>query len=88
MLEKTGQLDFMDFLISNEDVNEPKPSPEGYLNAIIKLKLEPHECMIVEDSPKGITAAKQSKAFVYEVSGYHEVTLENILKKIFEYNLK
>ena len=34
MLEKTGQLQYMDFVISNEDVSSPKPSPEGYKIAI------------------------------------------------------
>ena len=86
MLEKTGQLSFMDFVISNEDVSSPKPSPEGYDLAIKKLDLEPSECMIVEDAPKGIEAAHKSKANVYEVSGYNEVTLENILAKINYFN--
>ena len=87
MLEKTGQLPFMDFVISNEDVSSPKPSPEGYTIAIEKLNLTPKECMIVEDAPKGIEAAHQSSANVYEVSGYNEVTLENILAKINYFNL-
>ena len=81
MLEKTGQLEYMDFVISNEDIINPKPSPDGYNKAIGKLKLQPNECMIVEDSPKGIEAAKLSKANVYEVNVFYEVTLENILKK-------
>lgn len=87
MLEKTGQLEYMDFVISNEDIINPKPSPDGYNKAIGKLKLQPNECMIVEDSPKGIEAAKLSKANVYEVNGFYEVTLENILKKINFFNL-
>ena len=86
MLEKTGQLEFMDFVISNEDVTEPKPSPEGYNLAMKRLKLEPHECMIVEDAPKGIEAAKSSGANVYEVNGFYDVTLENILQKINYFN--
>lgn len=88
MLEKTGQLAYMDFVISNEDVKNPKPSPEGYMQAISKLELDPKECMIVEDSPKGIAAAKSSNAHVYEVSGYPEVTLDNIMKKIFQFDRK
>jgi hypothetical protein len=36
----------------------------------------------VEDSPKGLDAAKWSGGNVYAVKGYHEVTLENILNKI------
>jgi beta-phosphoglucomutase-like phosphatase (HAD superfamily) len=43
--------------------------------------------MIVEDAPKGIEAAKQTGANVYEVSGYNEVTLENILTKINYFRL-
>ena len=82
MLEKTGQLQYMNFVISNEDVASPKPSPEGYDLAIKRLNLKPEECMIVEDSPKGLEAAMKSGANVYEVSGYNEVTLENILTKI------
>jgi len=82
MLERTGQLKFMDFVISNEDVSSPKPSPEGYKLAIRRLGLKPKDCLIVEDAPKGIEAAKKSEAFVYEVSGYNEVTLENTLAKI------
>ncbi len=87
MLEKTGQSQYMDFVISNEDVSSPKPSPEGYKIAIKKFNLQPNECMIVEDSPKGIDAAKQSGAHVYEVTGYTEVTLENILTKINFFNV-
>ncbi len=86
MLDKTGQLPFMEFVISNEDVSLPKPSPEGYNIAIQKLNLDPNECMIVEDSPKGFEAAYQTRASVYEVSGYNEVTIDNILKKINYFN--
>ena len=82
MLEKTGQLQYMDFVISNEDVSSPKPSPEGYNIAIEKFNLQPKECMIVEDAPKGLESARQTGANVYEVSGYNEVTLENVLTKI------
>jgi HAD superfamily hydrolase (TIGR01509 family) len=87
MLEKTGQLKFMNFVISNEDVTDPKPSPEGYNLAMKRLKLEPNECMIVEDAPKGIEAAKLSGAHVYEVNGFYDVTLENILQKINYFNM-
>ena len=48
----------------------------------LKFNLQPKECMIVEDAPKGLEAARQTGANVYEVSGYNEVTLENILTKI------
>ena len=87
MLDKTGQLPFMDHVISNEDVSDPKPNPEGYLKAINFLQLQPNQCLIVEDSPKGIEAAKKSNSHVYEVKGYHDVTLENVLNVINQFNM-
>lgn len=86
MLEKTGQLEFMDFVISNEDVSNSKPDPEGYVKAIDKFGLTPNECVVVEDSPKGLEAGRGSKAHVFEVSGYHDVTLENVLNKVHYFN--
>ena len=86
MLEKTGKIKYMEFVISNEDVWYPKPYPEGYIKTMIKLDLHPDECMIVEDSPKGLEAAKWSGSNVYEVKGYHDVTLENVLTKINYFN--
>ena len=37
---------------------ESKPHPEIYVTCVEKLKLKPHECMAIEDSEYGITAAK------------------------------
>ena len=88
MLKKTGQLHYMESVISNEDVDNPKPDPEGYLKAMTYLKLEPNECIIIEDSEKGIQAARKSKAHVYEVKGYHDVTLENVLNAINHFNVE
>jgi HAD superfamily hydrolase (TIGR01509 family) len=82
MLEKTGQLQYMNEIISNEDVIKPKPDPEGYLKAVSILDMHSSQCMAIEDSEKGIEAAKRAGVNVYSVKGYHEVTLENILNKI------
>jgi HAD superfamily hydrolase (TIGR01509 family) len=82
MLEKTGQLSYLDKIISNEDVNKPKPDPSGYLEALSILNIQADECMAIEDSEKGIEAAMKAGVKVYAVRGYYEVTLENILNKI------
>ena len=78
MLEKTGQLQYMSFLICNEDVERNKPFPDCYLKAMRQLNLSPLEVLIVEDSDKGKKAAYNSKAHVLEVSSAKEVTLNNI----------
>lgn len=82
MMRKAGLLGFLNFSLSNQDVQHPKPHPEIYLSAMEQLKLAPKECLIVEDNPNGIAAARSSGANIMEVSAVSEVNLANILKHI------
>lgn len=51
-----------DVIVTSEDVNKPKPSPEPYLKAFEYLKkknqIKPYECIVTEDAPDGILSAK------------------------------
>ena len=76
MLTYAGLRDFLDVLVTNQDVTEPKPNPECYLLAMEKLGVLPVETVIVEDSPYGIQAAKASGATVITVASVDEVTLD------------
>lgn len=49
-------------IVSLDDV-PPKPSPDGYQLVMQKLGLTPVECLIVEDSPTGVTAGVSSGGF-------------------------
>ena len=73
MLKNTGQLDMLDLLVTNEDVDKPKPSPEGYQKALAHFNLRPEEVLIFEDSEKGRHAAIESGAFVVQVQNATEV---------------
>ena len=76
---------YIEFSLSNEDVKNPKPSPEIYIKAIEKLKLKPEECVIVEDNQNGIKAANDSGAHcleVKEVEDVNHVNIFNFIKKI------
>lgn len=85
MLEKTGQLQYMDLVVANEDVKNNKPSPDCYNYAIEKLKVDPNKCICVEDSPKGIQAAINSRAnAVWQVKNPSEVTLESYRRFVHE----
>jgi len=75
MLQSAQIFDFFDIIIGNDEVTHPKPHPEIYLKAFDHLKVKPHECIIVEDAPHGITAAKASGATVFEVRGVDDVHL-------------
>jgi len=73
MLERAGLRQYFDFVISNEDVSNPKPAPEIYLAALERLGIAPRQAVIIEDAPHGIEAARRSGANVLEVSGFSEV---------------
>ena len=47
----------MELVLGVENVSRPKPDPEIYLRAAEGLGLEPRECLAVEDSAIGATAA-------------------------------
>ncbi|MFH0806314.1 MAG: HAD family phosphatase [Candidatus Brennerbacteria bacterium] len=75
MLRSAHLFDFFDLVLGNDEIKNPKPHPEIYLTAMKQLDLEPHECVIVEDAPHGIAAAKASGADVIEVKNIHDVNL-------------
>jgi len=78
MLDKSNLKKYMDITLSAQDVDNPKPFPDIYISAMEKLKLDPDECLIVEDNPNGIKSAKDSGANVLIVKEVDEVNLENI----------
>src|SRR5690348_7919980 len=45
-------------LIAGDDVERGKPDPEGYLAAAAALGVRPSDCVVVEDAPAGLAAAR------------------------------
>jgi beta-phosphoglucomutase len=86
MMEKSCLKKYLDSFLSNEDVKNPKPSPEIYLKAIESLNLKPDQCLIVEDNENGIKAAVASGAHLLQVKEVTDVTYENIKNRIDEIN--
>lgn len=46
-----------DIVVTRDDVTRPKPDPESYRTACLRLNRDPRECLAVEDSPSGIASA-------------------------------
>lgn len=86
MLEKTGQLNFMKTVITNEDVVNPKPNSEGYQKAIDFFNLDSREVLIIEDSDKGYEAAIGTGAHVFRVKDPSFVNIKNVFNKIESLN--
>jgi HAD superfamily hydrolase (TIGR01509 family) len=84
MLSKIGLIEYMDLIISNEDVKNSKPHPEMYWKAMSMMSVLPDECLIVEDSPHGLLAASRSRANVLRVDNPSDLTFDKIQTKLKE----
>jgi beta-phosphoglucomutase len=47
-----------DCIVFSQEVSESKPSPQIYLLAARGLEVTPSDCLVIEDSPLGVKAAK------------------------------
>ena len=54
-------------LVAAEDVKRGKPEPDGFLKAAMLLGVPIADCLVFEDSPSGIAAAKAAGAHVVVV---------------------
>ena len=52
-----------DVIITDGDTKRAKPNPEPYLAAAKRLRVKPQECIVVENAPLGIQAAKKARTF-------------------------
>ena len=54
-------------LVTVDDVVHGKPHPEPFLEAARRLGADPRRCLVIEDAPKGLEAAKAAGCFTLAV---------------------
>jgi HAD superfamily hydrolase (TIGR01509 family) len=54
-------------LVTAEDYRRAKPDPDPFLTAARRLGEPPHACLVVEDSPAGVAAAREAEMPVVAV---------------------
>jgi len=68
---RTGFLTYFDFWLTREDYTSSKPSAEPYLLALRQCGLGAKEVLVIEDSPRGLRAAKAAGLACWVIPGYH-----------------
>ncbi|GBD24719.1 Fructose-1-phosphate phosphatase YqaB [bacterium HR30] len=58
VLSQLGWQHFFEVVVGREDYREAKPAPDAYLTARSQLAVPPEHCLVVEDSPRGVLAAR------------------------------
>ncbi len=61
-----------DAVITGNDVEEGKPSPEPYLKAVKMLNVAKDECIVIENAPLGVESAKSAGLFCIAIPTYIE----------------
>jgi HAD superfamily hydrolase (TIGR01509 family) len=64
--------DFFSSVLDASDIKKGKPDPEIYIRAIRDLDVDPHRCVIFEDSLSGIQSALGAGACVVGVATTHK----------------
>jgi HAD superfamily hydrolase (TIGR01509 family) len=58
IVETLGLAGRFQALVAEEDAEKGKPDPEGFLVAAARVGIEPARCIVIEDAPAGLQAAK------------------------------
>jgi beta-phosphoglucomutase len=85
MLKSAGVFEYLDCVITNEDVNSSKPHPEIYLRACEALGVDPQNALVLEDHEYGVESAKSAGCIVVEVDGPWDVSTK-LIEKYFTDN--
>jgi len=77
VLDGAGLRGFFDVIVDGHQVARPKPWPDIYVRAAELLGRTPAQCIVFEDSPAGIEAARAAGSRVVGV-GTHTMELEGV----------
>lgn len=58
-------------IVTVDDVQHGKPAPDPYLQAAYVLGQDPRQCLVIEDAPAGIAAAKAAGAYCLALRTTH-----------------
>ena len=67
---------YFNFIATRDDISHGKPNPEIYHLIALKMKILPENCLVIEDSPAGITAALNARMHCIAVT--NELTMDQV----------
>lgn len=98
VLQRGEIRDCFGVIVAAEDVSACKPDPEGYnkalemLNASLAIEIQPHECLVIEDSVAGVEAAKAAGMRCLAVTNSYEAeelkAADKVVNSLVEVDLK
>jgi HAD superfamily hydrolase (TIGR01509 family) len=65
-----------DVIVAVDDVENPKPAPDLFLEACSRLDVRPSQAIAIEDTPTGVASARAAGMFVIGIPSVDEVRLD------------
>ena len=75
VLNAAGIRDRFEVSVAGDEVPSPKPAPDIYLRAAALLNVDVGDCLVIEDSPTGLTAARAAGMKVVAVRRGYLMTM-------------
>jgi HAD superfamily hydrolase (TIGR01549 family) len=89
VLDNTQSRNYFDVIVSADDVLISKPHPETFLKCAELLGMTPSDCIVFEDTPKGVLCAQKAGMKTVVIKGMHQESefadFDNILFFIEDY---
>ena len=80
---------YFNAIISANDVKNSKPDPETFLKCAEALSIDPADCLVFEDTPKGVECALNAGMQAVVILGEHEAAefeqYENVIHLVRDY---
>jgi len=73
-------------IVSADDVVFSKPHPETFLKAALLLNVEPSECLVFEDVPKGVEAAQNAGMGAVVLTTTHQAEEFKAFKNVLHFD--
>jgi HAD superfamily hydrolase (TIGR01509 family) len=76
ILKNAGLFNLFSLVLTRDDIRDPKPAPDIYLKCASDMNVRPAECLVIEDSPVGVAAAKAAGMTCIAIT--HTVNAESL----------
>jgi len=76
VLAEVGLTNRFQTIVTGDDVLNGKPAPDIFLAAAQTLQVEPHKCLVLEDAPLGVQAAKAASMRAVAIPNAHTRELD------------
>src|SRR5450631_1685776 len=70
VIDLYGLAPWLDVALCREDAEREKPAPDLFLAVVAALRVPPRTCLVIEDSARGIAAARAAGMFVLGFGAY------------------